>query len=204
MLRESSLKGKHILTIKQFTPLELQDIFTPAYYMRRLVERNGGVSIFQHRILGEIFFEPSTPTTTSFDSAMKRLGGQTVILNESYSSTQKGESLEDTIRTVASYTDAIVLCYPNEEAPKIASNISPVPIINGGNGDKEHPTQAMIDFFTIREELGNPWAGYNLHRGSQIRTYCPFAMRTPQNFPSDHQLLLSVIFGDPARAPRKG
>ena len=85
---------------------------------------------------------------------MKRVGGQTTIVNEAFSSSQKGESLEDTIRTIACYTDAIVLRHPDEEGPDIAARFSPVPIINGGNGAKEHPTQALLDLFTIRQELG--------------------------------------------------
>ncbi|KAL8778170.1 MAG: hypothetical protein Q9213_007531 [Squamulea squamosa] len=88
------------------------------------------------------------------DAAMKRVGGQTVILTESYSSTQKGKSLEDTVRTVGQYTDAIVLRHGDENAVDAAALVSPVPIINGGNGAKEHPTQGLLDLLTILEELG--------------------------------------------------
>jgi carbamoyl-phosphate synthase / aspartate carbamoyltransferase len=101
-----------------------------------------------------MFFEPSTRTSASFDAAMKRLGGSTVVVNESHSSTIKGESLADSIRTLACYGDAIVLRHPEEKSVHTAARFSSVPILNAGNGAKEHPTQAFLDLFTIREELG--------------------------------------------------
>ena len=85
---------------------------------------------------------------------MKRLGGQTVVTNEAHSSTQKGESLSDTIRTLDQYGDAIVLRHPDAESVDIAAKAADRPIINAGNGSREHPTQALLDLFTIREELG--------------------------------------------------
>ncbi|KAK5016359.1 Carbamoyl-phosphate synthase [Cryomyces antarcticus] len=85
---------------------------------------------------------------------MKRLGGQTVLISEAHSSTQKGESLEDTIRTLDQYGDAIVLRHPSDESANTAAKFSDRPIINAGNGSREHPTQAFLDLFTIREELG--------------------------------------------------
>jgi carbamoyl-phosphate synthase/aspartate carbamoyltransferase len=85
---------------------------------------------------------------------MKRLGGEVVVINELVSSTQKGESIADTIRTLGCYGDAIVLRHPSEESINIATKFSDVPIINAGNGSREHPTQALLDIFTIREELG--------------------------------------------------
>ena len=101
-----------------------------------------------------MFFEPSTRTSASFDAAMQRLGGRTIAITTSHSSVQKGESLADTIRTLACYGDAIVLRHPEESSAATAAKFSPVPIINGGNGSLEHPTQAFLDLFTIREELG--------------------------------------------------
>ena len=86
---------------------------------------------------------------------MKRVGGQTVILNESYSSTQKGDSLADTIRTVGQYFDAIVPRHPDEDAVHAAASVSPGPIVKWVNGAKEHPTQGLLDLLTIQEELGN-------------------------------------------------
>jgi carbamoyl-phosphate synthase/aspartate carbamoyltransferase len=101
-----------------------------------------------------MFFEPSTRTSASFDAAMQRLGGRTIPITTAHSSVKKGESLADTIRTLGCYGDAIILRHPEESSASIAAKFSPVPIINGGNGSKEHPTQAFLDLFTIREELG--------------------------------------------------
>jgi carbamoyl-phosphate synthase/aspartate carbamoyltransferase len=85
---------------------------------------------------------------------MQRLGGRTVVISTQHSSTKKGETLQDTIRTLGCYSDAIVLRHPSESSAATAAKFSPVPIINGGNGSLEHPTQAFLDLFTIREELG--------------------------------------------------
>jgi len=101
-----------------------------------------------------MFYEPSTRTSASFDAAMQRLGGRTVAIPVAHSSTQKGETLQDTVRTLACYGDAIVLRHPDNDSADIAAKYSPVPVINGGNGTREHPTQAFLDLFTIREEHG--------------------------------------------------
>ncbi|CAF9917411.1 hypothetical protein IMSHALPRED_003568 [Imshaugia aleurites] len=154
LLVKSSLKGKHLLSVKNFEPSELDQVLAVAREMRIASEQNRVLKILDGVVLGIIFYEPSTRTSTSFDAAMKRVGGQTAIPNESYSSTQKGESLNDTIRTVGQYTDAIVLRHPDENAVDAAAIVSPVPIINGGNGAKEHPTQGLLDLLTIMEELG--------------------------------------------------
>lgn len=155
LLVKSSLKGRHLLSVKNLKPSELDHILAVAREMRIASEQKRVLNILNGIVLGIIFYEPSTRTSTSFDAAMKRVGGQTAILNELYSSTQKGESLEDTIRTVGQYTDAIVLRHPDENAVDAAAIVSPVPIINGGNGAKEHPTQGLLDLLTIMEELGS-------------------------------------------------
>ena len=122
--------------------------------MRLGVERGGALDILKGKVLCLLFYEPSTRTSCSFDAAMKRLGGSTVVTNESFSSTQKGESLEDTIRTLDQYGDAIVLRHPEPDSVDNAARAAGGPIINAGNGAREHPTQALLDLFTIREELG--------------------------------------------------
>lgn len=155
LLSASLFKGKHLLSVKELGPAELDQLLAVAQQMRIATINKKVLKILDGIILGEIFYEPSTRTSTSFDAAMKRVGGQTAILNESYSSTKKGESLEDTIRTVGQYTDAIVLRHPDENAIDAAALVSPVPIINGGNGAKEHPTQGLSDLLTIMEELGS-------------------------------------------------
>lgn len=154
LVAKSPFKRKHIISVKQFSRADLHLLFTIAQEMRLGAQREGCLDILKGRVLCTMFCEPSTRTSASFDTAMKRLGGEVVVINEVVSSTQKGESIADTIRTLGCYTDAIVLRHPVEEAVNIAAKFSNVPIINAGNGSREHPTQAILDIFTIREELG--------------------------------------------------
>lgn len=153
-LSKSPFKNRHILSVTQFSRQDLHLLFTVAAEMRLGVQRQGVLDILKGRVLCTMFYEPSTRTSASFDAAMQRLGGRTVPISTSHSSTQKGETLQDTIRTLGCYGDAIVLRHPEESSAASAAKYSPVPIINGGNGSLEHPTQAFLDLFTIREELG--------------------------------------------------
>lgn len=153
-LTKSPFKNRHILSVTQFTRQDLHLLFTVAAEMRLGVQRQGILDILKGRLLCTMFYEPSTRTSASFDAAMQRLGGRTVPISTAHSSTQKGETLQDTIRTLSCYGDAIVLRHPDESSADTAAKFSPVPIINGGNGSLEHPTQAFLDLFTIREELG--------------------------------------------------
>lgn len=110
----------------------------------------------ESKILASLFFEPSTRTKFSFDAAMHRLGGQVIGFSDANtSSTQKGESLADTIRVMSYYADIIVLRHPKEGAPKLASEYSDVPIINGGDGGHQHPTQTLTDLTTIKHYKGD-------------------------------------------------
>jgi len=154
LLARSPFRGKHITSVKQFSRADLHLLFTIAQEMRLGAQRQGCLDVLKGRVLCTMFCEPSTRTSASFDAAMKRLGGEVIVINESVSSTQKGESVADTIRTLGCYGDAIVLRHPHEEAIDIATKFSDAPIINAGNGSREHPTQAILDIFTIREELG--------------------------------------------------
>ncbi|PGH09723.1 protein pyrABCN [Blastomyces parvus] len=154
LLSQSSFKQKHILSVSQFTRPDLHLLFTVAQEMRLGVQRHGVLDILKGRVLATLFFEPSTRTSASFDAAMQRLGGRTIPIATEHSSTQKGETLQDTVRTLGCYSDAIVLRHPDDSSAATAAKFSPVPIINGGNGAMEHPTQAFLDLFTIREELG--------------------------------------------------
>ncbi|KAE9969754.1 hypothetical protein EG328_006685 [Venturia inaequalis] len=154
LLARSTFKQKNILAVDQFTRADLHDLFTVAEQMRIGVQRDGCLDILKGRVLCTMFFEPSTRTSASFDAAMKRLGGNTVAIAEAHSSTNKGESLADTIRTLQCYGDAIVLRHPDNDSADIAAKFANVPIINAGNGSGEHPTQAFLDLFTMREELG--------------------------------------------------
>ncbi|KAK9461776.1 uncharacterized protein V1516DRAFT_663483 [Lipomyces oligophaga] len=145
---------QHILSVRQFERSDLHLLFAVAQEMRLAVERQGVLNILSNKLLCTLFYEPSTRTCSSFDAAMQRLGGRVVNVTADSSSVVKGETLQDTIRTVASYVDAIALRHPSEESAAIAAKYSPVSILNAGNGSLEHPTQALLDLFTIREELG--------------------------------------------------
>ena len=108
-----------------------------------------------HRILGSLFFEPSTRTRLSFEAAMMRLGGKVLGFSEAASSSvAKGESIADTVKTVACYSDILVMRHPKEGAPRVALAGIDIPLINGGDGGHQHPTQTLGDLFTIREEKG--------------------------------------------------
>lgn len=150
----SSFKRSHVLSVTQYTRADLHLLFTVAQEMRTGVQREGVLSVLKGRLLCTMFYEPSTRTSASFDAAMQRLGGRTIAIATSTSSVQKGETLQDTLRTLACYGDAVVLRHPEEKSVDVARKFSPVPVLNGGNGSKEHPTQAFLDLFTIREELG--------------------------------------------------
>ncbi|SGZ56718.1 CIC11C00000005549 [Sungouiella intermedia] len=150
----NSFLRNSVLSVKSFSRSDLHSLFTVAQEMRLAVERQGVLDLLRGRLLATMFYEPSTRTSSSFDAAMQRLGGRVVAVAAGSSSVKKGETLQDTIRSLACYSDAIVLRHPDEESADIAAKFSPVPIINGGNGSKEHPSQALLDLFTIREELG--------------------------------------------------
>lgn len=154
LLASSPFKNRHVISVDQYTRQDLHVLFTVAQEMRLGVQRQGILPILPSKVLCTMFYEPSTRTSSSFDAAMQRLGGRTIAINTDHSSTQKGETLQDSIRTLGCYGDAVVLRHPDEESVATAAKFSPVPIINGGNGSREHPTQAFLDLFTIREELG--------------------------------------------------
>ena len=143
------LSGRHLIEPEDFTKEELEEIFVLA---DEIIENPSKFSNFCNgKLLATLFYEPSTRTRFSFESAMLRLGGQVVGFSEpGSSSVMKGESIPDTIRTVASYTDIIAMRHPKEGAPKLASIYSPVPIINAGDGGHQHPTQTLTDLLTIR------------------------------------------------------
>ncbi|KAI8376213.1 uncharacterized protein BYT42DRAFT_378462 [Radiomyces spectabilis] len=154
VVSRSPFYRKHILRSKQFDRNDLHLLFGVAHEMRNLVERYGSINLLQGRVMSTMFFEPSTRTSSSFEAAMYRLGGQVVSVSATASSVQKGESLADTIRTLGCYADVVVLRHPQPGSAQLAAKYSKVPIINAGDGIGEHPTQAFLDTFTIREELG--------------------------------------------------
>ena len=153
--REGRLYGKHILSVRQFTREDVEEIFLVAEEMRTMVKRVGTFDLLKGKVLACLFYEPSTRTSSSFIAAIGRLGGSAIPINEvRYSSVTKGESLPDTVRTLESYSDLIVLRHPETGSAALAAQYCRKPIINAGDGIGEHPTQALLDLFTIREELG--------------------------------------------------
>ncbi|MBC7361671.1 MAG: aspartate carbamoyltransferase [Candidatus Aminicenantes bacterium] len=147
--------GKNILSVRQFTRADLEYIFSVAHEMRVMVERIGTFDLLKGKILANLFYEPSTRTFASFMAAMQRLGGAVIPISEvRYSSVAKGESLPDTVRTLACYADVIVIRHPEVGSAALAAQYAGKPVINAGDGVGEHPTQALLDVFTIREELG--------------------------------------------------
>jgi aspartate carbamoyltransferase len=152
--QEAPFYGKDILSVKQFSLGDLEYIFGVAKEMRAMVERVGTFDLLKGKILTNLFYEPSTRTSSSFLASMERLGGSVIPINEvTYSSVAKGESLPDTIRTLECYSDVIVLRHPEVGAATLAAKYAHKPIINAGDGIGEHPTQALLDLFTISEEL---------------------------------------------------
>jgi carbamoyl-phosphate synthase / aspartate carbamoyltransferase len=135
---------KHVLTVKQFTKEDIHELFSLAHEMQLQVEKNGTLDILKGKLLATLFYEPSTRTSSSFDAAMKRCGGQVIQVVADTSSVRKGESLPDTIRTLGSYADAIVIRHPDVGSSQLAAKFSPVPILNAGDGIGEHPTQVRI------------------------------------------------------------
>ncbi len=120
-----------------------------------MVERIGTFDLLKGKILANLFFEPSTRTSSSFMAAMQRLGGAVIPISEvKYSSVAKGESLPDTVRTLGCYADVIVIRHPEVGSAALAARHARKPVINAGDGVGEHPTQALLDTFTIHEELG--------------------------------------------------
>ncbi|MBE2248567.1 MAG: aspartate carbamoyltransferase [Myxococcus sp.] len=153
--RTGRFYGKDILSVAQFGREDLEYVFGVAEGMRTMVQHIGTIDLLKGKILANLFYEPSTRTQSSFMAAMQRLGGSVIPISEvRYSSVSKGESLPDTVRTLECYADVIVLRHHEVGAAAQAAEAARKPIINAGDGPGEHPTQALLDLFTIREELG--------------------------------------------------
>lgn len=149
-----NLKGRHLTDPNDFSLEELKQVFDLA---DRMVEnRDAFGSVCKGKILGTLFYEPSTRTRLSFESAMLRLGGTVLGFSDaSTSSVSKGESIADTIRVLDTYADIVVMRHPKEGAPMLAAEYSRVPVVNGGDGGHQHPTQTLTDLLTIRRLIGS-------------------------------------------------
>jgi aspartate carbamoyltransferase catalytic subunit len=162
---EGDLLGKNILSVEQFSCEDLNRLFDVADRMKRIKETNGSTDILRGKILANLFYEASTRTDSSFSIAMKRLGGEVHnIVGVQFSSVSKGETLVDTVRVLSGYADVIVLRHHEKGAALVAAqaihsqreklSLPPVPLINAGDGIGEHPTQALLDVYTILQKLG--------------------------------------------------
>ena len=148
-----SLKGRHLIDPNDFSLEELDEVFDLAD--RMIENRDAFGSVCKGKILGTLFYEPSTRTRLSFESAMLRMGGTVLGFSDAgTSSVSKGESIADTIRVLSTYVDVVVMRHPKEGAPKLASEYSLIPVINGGDGGHQHPTQTLTDLLTIRRYKG--------------------------------------------------
>ncbi len=139
-----------ILSADQFTKADLSTLVAVTKKMEKITKAKGSTDILKGKIMTALFYEPSSRTFGSFIAAMQRLGGGFIPLQGvTYSSVTKGETLPDTVRTFASFSDVVVIRHPEVGSAKIAAEFSPKPVINAGDGIGEHPTQALLDFYTI-------------------------------------------------------
>jgi len=153
--RPTAFYGRDIVSVKQFSVPDLRFILSVADEMRNIVRRLGATDLLRGYVLANLFYEPSTRTSSSFIAAMARLGGSVIpIHGVQYSSVSKGESLPDTIRTLECYADVIVLRHPQVGASEVAARYASKPVISAGDGIGEHPTQGLLDIYTIYSELG--------------------------------------------------
>ena len=172
------MKLKHVIKSQQVDRDLLTEIFNTSHQMESVFE-NGQSKLLSGKILASLFYEPSTRTRLSFESAMMRLGGRIITTENAkeFSSAAKGENIEDTIRVVQSYADAIVIRHHESGSAEKASLFSDIPIINAGDGAGQHPTQALTDLYTIQKELGTiddisiAMVG-DLQNGRTVRSLC--------------------------------
>ncbi len=145
------MKNRSLISINDYSPDELLKIIDLAEEF----EKKPNQDILKGKVIATLFFEPSTRTRLSFESAVNRLGGRIIgFTDASSSSVKKGESLKDTIRTVSNYCDLIVMRHPLEGSARYASEVATVPVINAGDGANQHPTQCLLDLFSIKKTQG--------------------------------------------------
>lgn len=148
--------GKDILSLEQFSAEDIRTVFAVTHEMKRMAAHNLPSSLLAGYLVSLLFFEPSSRTFGSFCAATKRLGGQTLDIQnpETVTSVYKGETFEDTIQVFEAYSSAIVLRHKQAGAAKRAAAVASVPVINAGDGNNEHPTQTLLDLYTIYERFG--------------------------------------------------
>ena len=145
------MENKHLISITDYSKEEIFKILDLAAEF----EKNPNQNLLNNKVIATLFFEPSTRTRLSFESAISRLGGKYIgFTDASSSSVSKGESLKDTIMTVANYSDMIIMRHPIEGSARWASEVSRVPVVNAGDGANQHPTQTLLDLYSIRKTQG--------------------------------------------------
>ena len=194
-----NFKGKDIISIKDFSKKEINNILEISKKMIPYAKSEKNTNILSGKVLSSLFFEPSTRTRLSFASAMNRLGGRVIGFSDPGATSQKkGESLADTIRMADAYSDAIVIRHPHEGAARLAAEFSNVPVLNAGDGAGRHPTQCLLDLFTILTEkkkikdikivlLGDLKYGRTVHSlsyalslyGAELTFVSPASLRMP-------------------------
>ena len=201
----SMFSKRHVLSMREFSREEIDSVLELAASLEPYA-RGKKSDMMAGKILALLFFEPSTRTRMSFETAMKRLGGSVINLGPAEgSSISKGESLADTVRVVAGYSDALVIRHPKEGSARLASQFSPVPVINAGDGAGHHPTQTLLDLYTIKKEsrldrlsialVGDLKYGRTVHSlayalslyGADITLISPPGLRMPEPIKSDLQ-----------------
>lgn len=153
---KNPFRGQDILTVEQFTLQNLSFLFAVTDKMKKIVQEGQPSRLLAGKIMTALFYEPSSRTFGSFIATMQRLGGSIIpIQGVTYSSVAKGESLPDTIRTFSCYSDCIVLRHPEVGSAQAAAHACEIPVINAGDGTGEHPTQALLDLYTIKQHCRN-------------------------------------------------
>lgn len=201
---DGNFKGKDIISLDQFSSNDLSFLFKHIPQMKQIAVKSQPSDLLKGSLITLLFYEPSSRTFGSFNAAVKRLGGQTVdILNpQNFSSVSKGETLEDTIRVFEAYTNAIVIRHPEKGTASNAADAAEfVPVINAGDGVGEHPTQALLDLYTIFETFGkldsltalmagdvlnsrtihSLLGGLSLFKNNTIYLLSPKGLKLPQN-----------------------
>jgi aspartate carbamoyltransferase catalytic subunit len=196
-------KKRHVLSMREFSREEIDSVLDLASNLEAFA-RGKKSDMLAGKILALLFFEPSTRTRMSFETAMKRLGGGVINLGPAEgSSISKGESLADTVRVIGGYADALVIRHPKEGSARLASEFSPVPVLNAGDGAGHHPTQTLLDLYTIKKEsrledlsialVGDLKYGRTVHSlayalslyGADITLVSPPSLRMPEPIKND-------------------
>src|SRR6056297_2663893 len=145
------MKNKSLISINDYCKEDITKVLDLAEEF----EKNPNQSLLENKVIGTLFFEPSTRTRLSFESAVNRLNGRVIgFASKDSSSVQKGESLKDTIKTVNNYCDLIIMRHPLEGSARFASEVADIPVINAGDGANQHPTQTLLDLYSIRKTQG--------------------------------------------------